>query len=153
MRKIVLAMFLLTFAGISLAETPKIINPPRPIGEFKWLIVIDFNSLDRYYIYTNHFYTKDFLMSQGIKGYELIFSGNTEACWDTVETRNRATCGSQTQNTSLGLRRIMFGHKDASGQFTQSLRVLKTKAPKPKVLSVPQTKKPKVHKAKVVFTK
>ena len=41
MKRFALAMFLLVFAGISLAETPKIVDPPKPIRHFKKILIVE----------------------------------------------------------------------------------------------------------------
>lgn len=55
MRKLVLILLLTVFAGIILAETPEIVNPPRPTRKFKWLLVIEHPETFTRYIYTDNF--------------------------------------------------------------------------------------------------
>lgn len=63
MKKMILAMLLLAFAGVSFAEMPKIVNPPRPTQKYKYLLLVRYKILcyDKTieyktdYIYTNSY--------------------------------------------------------------------------------------------------
>ena len=62
MKELLLPAFLLVFAGISLAEAPQIINPPRPTRKYKELLMLKprqfhpgilESRVDVYYIFTS----------------------------------------------------------------------------------------------------
>lgn len=58
MKKMILAMLLLVFSGVSFAEIPQIVNPPRPTKKFKWLIVVMHISpgpVHNHFIYTDKY--------------------------------------------------------------------------------------------------
>lgn len=92
MKKLLLTGLLIVFAGIGLAETPTIVNPPRPTRKFEWLIVIKHNlehddfispKTHIHFVYTNQYSVKGFAYadendSRDNKKWHVELSGESE---------------------------------------------------------------------------
>ncbi len=160
MKKLLLGLFLLIFAGIGFAKMPTIINPPRPVREYKWLLVVNRrdssprmpNSYNTVYIYTN-----DYKIEKVGDSFVLIFKNSGWFCNDT--SFGGVECG------SLG---HFYVVADFDDQYRDTLYFLKAKAPKLKeyyyfnfdsvfsrgeegIKEVPILTVQKPQKAKVVF--
>lgn len=172
MKKAVLAMFLVAFAGISLAETPEIVNPPRPNKEYKWMVVITHEvtknvncthttEIHTHFVYTNNY----FIQKMGFFGYP---DDNAEESktWYTLVTIGQAEelffDGSGFSFITLppGVLRVALSSKIAGSPAELALKsFFIARAPKPaspQVLNLdfktPSLGPPKHQKAKVVFT-
>ena len=162
MKKLLLIGLLTVFAGIGLAETPEIVNPPRPTKEYRWLLVVKHDwewvgqrlKPDVFYIYTNKYRIRTSKDFGGILFY---------IEFDNVLTDPPQLCvssGCFDYNDSMFM--FYVGHRKSSLDSIRSVYFVIAKAPKPwstehDILAasdlqlIQNPRKPQ--KAKVVFTK
>ncbi|MEK9194330.1 MAG: hypothetical protein AAB884_00805 [Patescibacteria group bacterium] len=161
MKKIALAMFLLVFAGITFAETPKIVNPPRPTREYKRLLLVQHGDSERIhnlFLYTNG--TWSVVRSNDSGGLWLKFeSAESVEEWDFSEEKYGPFYSSvwpyyvllESGNDRL----LMFLQTKAPKPLNKTGRKFSKVEIKPTAFRFNEKKvnHPKSQKAKVVFTK
>lgn len=148
MKKLLLVGLLIVFAGISLAETPKIVNPPRPTKDFKFLVVIKNKPTILQLGLIGYFYTDYYHIEYGE---ELYFGRHNKVVLDVPSQKcffsffGEATCID-----------LPPGHTEVIETFDnpdliQPDYFLEAKAPKKRLFSKNDFVRSQPQKAKVVF--
>ncbi len=149
MKKLLLAGLLIVFTGITFAEMPRIVNPPRPTKDFKFLLVFKNKPTTLQLSLVDYFYTDYFHVEYGE---ELYFGRHKKIVLDLPSQKCFFSVFGDTACVDLPPGHSFVIETYDSPELIQPEYLLEAKAPK-KARSSVDLSAVEFQKAKVVFTK